>query len=88
MDFKLGEKAEEVRRQIKAFLAREYGPEEREYQRVHGDGHEWALYKKLAAEGWVSAAWPEEYVARAVIPMKFLPCIGSCPRPIFRGLAY
>lgn len=72
MDFKLGEKAEEVRRQIKAFLAREYGPEEREYQRVHGDGHEWALYKKLAAEGWVSAAWPEEYGGAGRDPYEIL----------------
>lgn len=61
MDFKLGEKAAQVRRQIREFLEREYGPEEREYQRIHGDGHEWNLYKKLAAEGWVSASWPEEY---------------------------
>tara|TARA_B110000444_G_scaffold238608_1_gene252332 strand:- start:548 stop:1711 length:1164 start_codon:yes stop_codon:yes gene_type:complete len=72
MDFRLGAKAEEVRIQIKAFIAREYGTKEREYQRRHGDGHEWALYKKLAAEGWVSAAWPEEYGGAGRDPYEIL----------------
>lgn len=72
MDFRLGKKAEEVRSQIRAFLEREYGPEEQEYQRIHGDGHEWTLYKKLAAEGWVSAAWPKEYGGAGRDPYEIL----------------
>lgn len=72
MDFRLGDKAEEVRRQIQRFIEREYGPKEREYQRVHGDGHEWNLYKKLAAEGWVSASWPKEYGGAGLGPYEIL----------------
>ena len=61
MDFRLGAKAEEVRREIRAFLAEHFGEAERKAAQDDGGGHDWALYRKLAAEGWVSAAWPKEY---------------------------
>lgn len=61
MDFGLGEKAEQVRREIRAFLDTEFNEEDREQERRSGDGHNWRLYRKLAAAGWVSAGWPREY---------------------------
>ncbi|MBW2424275.1 MAG: acyl-CoA dehydrogenase family protein [Deltaproteobacteria bacterium] len=60
MDFRLGPQAEEVRREIRAFLEREFTEEERERVRREDDGHDWPLYRKLAEAGWVSAGWPDE----------------------------
>ena len=60
MDFHLGEKADEVRREIRAFLAKYFTEEERQRAVADGGGHDWDMYRKLAAEGWVSAGWPKE----------------------------
>ena len=60
MDFRLGPKAAEVRREIRAFLAEHFSEEDRKEAARDGGGHNWELYQKLAANGWVSAGWPEE----------------------------
>jgi len=60
MDFRLGPKAAEVRREIRAFLAENFSEEDRKEAARDGGGHNWELYQKLAANGWVSAGWPEE----------------------------
>lgn len=60
MDFRLGPKAEEVQREIRSFLAKNFSEADRKEALADGGGHNWDLYRKLAAEGWVSAGWPEE----------------------------
>jgi alkylation response protein AidB-like acyl-CoA dehydrogenase len=61
VDFRLGPKAEQVKREIRAFLAEHFRDEDRRAAAVDGGGHDWKLYRKLAAEGWVSAGWPRAY---------------------------
>ena len=61
MDFRMGPKAEAVKREIRAFLAANFSEADRQAALDDGGGHNWDLYRKLAAEGWVSAGWPEEY---------------------------
>lgn len=61
MDFRLGEKAEAVKREIRAFLAEHFSEEDRKAAAEDGGGHDWELYQKLAAKGWVAAGWPKEY---------------------------
>lgn len=61
MDFRLGAQADGVRAQIRDFLEREFSEEDRLRVANDGGGHDWGLYRKLAAEGWVSAGWPTEY---------------------------
>ena len=60
MDFRLGPKAEEVQREIRTFLEKNFSEEDRKASVEDGGGHNWDLYRKLAADGWVSAGWPEE----------------------------
>lgn len=60
MDFRLGPKAEEVKREVREFLAKNFSEEDRKEAARDGGGHNWDLYHKLAAEGWVSAGWPKE----------------------------
>ena len=57
MDFRLGAKAEEVKREIRSFLAENFSEADRKAAAEDGGGHDWALYRKLAANGWVSAGW-------------------------------
>lgn len=72
MDFSLGEKAQKVRHEIREFLRREYRTEARDHERANGDGHHWDLYRKLAADGWVSAGWPKEYGGGGRDPFEML----------------
>jgi alkylation response protein AidB-like acyl-CoA dehydrogenase len=61
VDFRLGPKAQAVEREIRAFLAANFSEADRRAAAEDGGGHDWGLHRKLAAEGWVSAAWPVEY---------------------------
>ncbi len=61
MDFRMGEQADEVRREIRAFLSEHFNEEDRKEAAEDGGGHNWDLYRKLASAGWVSAGWPKEY---------------------------
>lgn len=72
MDFRLGEKAEEVRREIRTFLAEHFSEEDRKRAAEDGGGHDWDLYRKLAAEGWVSAGWPVEMGGQGRDPYEVL----------------
>jgi len=60
MDFRLGGQADEVRHEIRRFLADNFSEQDRKRAQADGGGHDWELYRKLAAEGWVSAGWPKE----------------------------
>ena len=57
MDFRLGPKAAEVQRDIRAFLKENFSEADRQESVADGGGHNWDLYRKLAKEGWVSADW-------------------------------
>jgi len=61
MDFRLGPKAEAVREEIRAFLRENFSEAERKAAKADGGGHDWDLYRRLAARGWVAAGWPEAY---------------------------
>ena len=61
MDFRLGAKAEQVRREVRAFLAEHFSEAKHATIAEDSGGHDWELYRKLAAQGWVSAAWPKEF---------------------------
>jgi len=72
VDFRLGPEAEAVRREIRAFLAEHFSEADRKAAAEDGGGHDWRLYRKLAAEGWVSAAWPAEYGGGGRDPFEIL----------------
>lgn len=59
LDFRLGPQADRVRAEIREFLRREFTAEDAQRERREGGGHDWPLYRKLAAYGWVSAGWPK-----------------------------
>lgn len=72
MDFRLGAEAERARAQIRDFLSREFGEEDRLRVARDGGGHDWDLHRKLAAEGWVSAGWPTVYGGAGRSPLEML----------------
>jgi alkylation response protein AidB-like acyl-CoA dehydrogenase len=72
MDFRLGPEADEVRDLIRDFLQREFSEADRLRVQRDGSGHDWELYRKLAAEGWVSAGWPKELGGGGRSPLEIL----------------
>lgn len=60
MDFRLGERAEEFREEVRAFLAEHLTTEI--VERVHDTGtvHDWDFYRAYAAKGWMAPEWPVE----------------------------
>lgn len=72
MDFRLGAKAERVRREIREFLAANFSEEDRLAAARDGGGHDARLYRKLAEQGWVSASWPAEHGGSGRDPFEVL----------------
>jgi alkylation response protein AidB-like acyl-CoA dehydrogenase len=85
LDFRLGERAEAFRAEVRDFFAEHMTVGV--IERVHETGtiHDWSLHRALAERGWLAAAWPrdlggqerdafemvafDEEVARAAVPL-------------------
>ena len=70
MDFKLGEKEETLRKEIREFAQKELPPEHfclllEEESRDEDWELAMSTSKKLAQKGWLVMAWPKEYGGRA-----------------------
>ena len=72
MDFRLGEPARRVRERVREFLAAHFSEHDRRRAAEDGGGHDAVLYRKLAAQGWVSAAWPKEMGGQGRSPYEVL----------------
>ncbi len=61
MDFSLGDRCEELRAEVREFLADHLS--QGTIDRVHetGTAHDWPFYRALGARGWIGAAWPKEF---------------------------
>jgi alkylation response protein AidB-like acyl-CoA dehydrogenase len=61
MDFRLGEKSDAFRDEVRAFL-REHVPDDMT-DRAHdtGTNHDWRVHRALGEQGWIAASWPVEY---------------------------
>ncbi len=61
MDFRLGERSDKFRAEVRAFFTEHVTPELRE--RIHATGtvHDWDLHHALGEKGWIAASWPVEY---------------------------
>lgn len=61
MNFDLGPAAEAFRAEVRAFLDEIDAAETSErIHRTHTH-HDWGIHRKMAANGWLTAAWPKEY---------------------------
>jgi alkylation response protein AidB-like acyl-CoA dehydrogenase len=70
MDFELGERSEEFRAEVRAFLDEHMTPAVRDRVRTSGTMHDWELHKALAAKGWIAAGWPVEYGGQGRSPLE------------------
>ncbi len=63
MDFRFSDSALAFEREVDGFLAREWSPEIRRRVAESPDSYEIerGFRKKLAAKGWLTMSWPEEY---------------------------
>jgi len=58
MDFRLGERSDRFRAEVRAFLAEIVTDEMRERAHSSGTYHDWTLHRALGAKGWIAATWP------------------------------
>jgi alkylation response protein AidB-like acyl-CoA dehydrogenase len=70
MDFSLPPEVEEFRSEVRAFLAEHVTEEVIERAHATGTFHDWGLHRKIAAQGWLSAGWPEEYGGQGRSPLE------------------
>lgn len=60
MDFRLGERSDRFRGEVRAFLRETVSDEMRERAHASGTYHDWTLHRALGAKGWIAASWPRE----------------------------
>jgi len=70
MDFRLGERSDAFRDEVRAFLGEHFGPEMVERAHDTGTSHNWEFHRALGARGWIAASWPEEYGGQGRDPME------------------
>lgn len=58
MDFRLGERSDRFRAEVRAFLAETVTEAMRERAHASGTYHDWTLHRALGAKGWIAATWP------------------------------
>lgn len=58
MDFRLGERSDRFRAEVRAFLAEIVTDEMRGRAHASGTYHDWTLHRALGAKGWIAATWP------------------------------
>jgi len=60
MDFRLGERSDRFRAEVRSFLAEIVTDSMRERAHASGTYHDWTLHRALGAKGWIAATWPRE----------------------------
>src|SRR6185503_15251932 len=70
MDFRLGEKSDAFRAEVREFLGAHFGSEMVERAHDTGTSHNWEFHRALGAQGWIAASWPEEYGGQGRDPME------------------
>lgn len=60
MDFRLGERSDRFRAEVRTFLAETVTDAMRERAHASGTYHDWTLHRALGAKGWIAATWPKE----------------------------
>ncbi|MFO0691656.1 MAG: acyl-CoA dehydrogenase family protein [Myxococcota bacterium] len=60
MDFRLGERSDRFRAEVRAFLAETVTDAMRGRAHSTGTYHDWTLHRALGQKGWIAAAWPRE----------------------------
>jgi alkylation response protein AidB-like acyl-CoA dehydrogenase len=69
-EFRLTEAEEGFRREVRAFLVEHVTDEVIERAHATGTIHDWGLHKAMAAQGWVSAAWPVDVGGQGRSPLE------------------
>ena len=60
MDFRLGERSDRFRSEVRAFLRETVTDAMRHRAHASGTYHDWTLHRALGAKGWIAATWPRD----------------------------
>jgi alkylation response protein AidB-like acyl-CoA dehydrogenase len=72
MDFRLGDKSEQFRKEARAFLDEVLTPEVQERCHRTGVAHDVGFSKALRDKGWLAPGWPVEYGGQGRDPLEVL----------------
>lgn len=72
MDFRLGDRSDAFRDEVRAFLAEALTDEVRERMRRTGVRHDWEFHRARVARGWLAPGWPEEMGGQGRDPMEMM----------------
>jgi alkylation response protein AidB-like acyl-CoA dehydrogenase len=72
LDFRLGDRAEAFRSEVRAFFAQHITGDVADEVRRTGTVHDWSLHRALAERGWLAAAWPRDIGGQERDPFEML----------------
>jgi len=72
MDFRLGERVETFRQEVRSFLERALTDDVREEMERTGVHHSWSFHRSLVEHGWLAPGWPEELGGQGLDPLETL----------------
>src|SRR4029077_13969982 len=81
MEFRLGERSDALREEVRECLREHFRPEMVERAHDSGTAHVWELYRALGAQGWIAASWPEEYGGQGGDPFEMTAMRGGRGSP-------
>ena len=70
MDFRLGDRSDAFREEVREFLREHFRPDMIERAHDTGTSHNWEFHRALGKQGWIAASWPEEYGGQGRDPME------------------
>ena len=62
MDFRLGERSDAFRAEVRDFLDRALTDDVRDTMHRTGVHHNWDFHRAVVEQGWIAPAWPVEAV--------------------------
>ena len=72
MDFRLGERVETLRQEVRSFLKGTLTDDVREEMERTGVHHSWPFHRSLVEHGWLAPGWPEELGGQGLDPLETL----------------
>jgi 3-oxocholest-4-en-26-oyl-CoA dehydrogenase alpha subunit len=72
VDFRLGDRSDAFRAEVRQFLDEAFTDEVRERMHRTGVHHDWDFHRALVERGWLAPGWPEELGGQGRDPMEML----------------
>lgn len=72
MDFRLGERSDAFRQEVRDFLDEVFTDEMRARMHETGVHHDWEFHRAMVAKGWLAPGWPEDLGGQGRDPLEMI----------------